>query len=185
LTDLERCGYRPSRGSRFVRGRGEIVGDSAEQQHRATEAAAAGRLRAELEAWRASVQRYVAVETDEDAEAWVEGAARLCHPEIEWDLTDFAGIPELPLTLYGVDAVGAFWRDWFSSWTPHDLEFEMVDAGDSVVMLIERERVRARESGRIVTIGPYAQRATFAGGLMATWKAFSSQEQALALAFTA
>jgi hypothetical protein len=142
-------------------------------------------VRSELAAWRASAERFVRVKTQEHARAWIDEAARLCHPQISWDLTEFGPPPGIPLVLYGIESVTDFWRSWFHQWVPLRREFELVDAGDSIVMLVDLECFEDRSSGELVTIGRYAQRATFADGLMASWKAYLSQAEALNVAFAA
>ena len=140
---------------------------------------------ADIEAWRASAERFTKVESEEDRSDWIDRAVRLCDPEITWDLRDFAGPPGIPVVLYGVDAVRPFWEDWLATWTPLELEFEMVDAGESVVMLVEVDRFRARGSTQTITLGPYAQVATFNDGLMTSWKVYADQARALEAAFAA
>jgi hypothetical protein len=136
-----------------------------------------------VDAWRSSVDRFIDLETRQQRHAWIEYAASICHPDIEWDLTEFAHPPNVPIVLYGIDAVRSFWQHWLEAWVPLGLEYEMVEAGDSVVMLVEKERFRARATGSMLTMPPYAQRAKFENGLMVTWKAYATQEGALEAAW--
>ncbi len=67
-----------------------------------------------------------------------------------------------------------------SGWRVETLEFEyhLVDAGDRVVMLLE-QRMRGRSTGIEVSLGKYAQVATFRDGLIFRWKLYLSQAEAL------
>lgn len=136
-----------------------------------------------IETWRSSVDRFIDLESRQERYAWIEYAASICHPDIEWDLTEFAHPPNVPMVLYGVDAVRSFWQHWLDAWVPLGAEYEMVEAGNSVVMLVRKERFRARATGSVLTMTPYAQRATFRDGLMITWKAYGSQSAALEAAW--
>ena len=59
-----------------------------------------------------------------------------------------------------------------------DFEYELVDAGESVVMLLT-QRMRGRSTGIEVPMGRYAQVATFRNGLVVRWKFYASQSAAL------
>jgi hypothetical protein len=147
----------------------------------ATSAALGGVRPADL--WRGSVDGFIDLETRVERDAWTERTTQICHRDIEWDLTEFAHPPNIPIVLYGIDAVRSFWRHWLDAWIPMGIQYDMVDTGDSVVLLVERERLRARATGSVLTMTPYAQRATFENGLMVTWKAYASQAQALEVAW--
>ena len=142
-----------------------------------------GVRRSNADIWRASVDRFVDLESRADRNAWIDYATRICHPDIEWDLNEFAQPPNIPIVLYGIDSVRAFWEHWLDAWVPLGIHYDMVDAGDSVVMLVEEERLRARGTDGVLEMEPYAQCATFDGGLMVTWKAYASQSRALEVAW--
>ena len=136
-----------------------------------------------VRAWRASVERFADLVSTEQCEAWIDQASAICHPDLEWDLAEFAGPPNIPILLFGIDAVQSFWREWLRDWVPLGLNYDVVDTGNRAVLLVERERFRARSTGDLVTIGPYAQLATWEDGLMVSWKAYASQARALEIAW--
>lgn len=80
---------------------------------------------------------------------------------------------------HGAAVQGAASREWFAAWETLEFDYEMIDAGDRVVLLID-QRMRGRSSGVEVPIGRYAQIATFRDGLMIHWKVYMSQAAALA-----
>jgi hypothetical protein len=67
---------------------------------------------------------------------------------------------------------------WLDAWGTFDFEYELVDAGDRVVMLVD-QRTRGRSSAIEVPWAKYAQVATFRDGLMVHWKMYASQSKAL------
>ena len=78
----------------------------------------------------------------------------------------------------GIEAVRQFWREWLAAWETVEFEYELVDAGDRVVALLD-QRMRGRSTGIEVSLGKYAQVATFRDGLMVHWKLYPSQSEAL------
>ena len=103
--------------------------------------------------------------------------ADLYHPDIEWDVSEMP-MPDLAAVYRGRDAVLRFWRQWLSAWEAVEFEYEMVGAGDHVVMLVD-QRMRGRYTGIEVPFGKYAQLATFRDGLMVRLKMYRSQSEAL------
>jgi ketosteroid isomerase-like protein len=101
----------------------------------------------------------------------------LLDPEVEWDGTDI-GIPDLEGIYHGVDGVQRFWRTWLSSWETVLFEYELIDAGDQVVALID-QRMRGRSTGIEVAFGKYAQLFTLRDGLIVHWKGYRIQADAL------
>jgi ketosteroid isomerase-like protein len=102
--------------------------------------------------------------------------AELWDPDIEWDAS------EAPVDLGGVyrgkGDVRRWWRDWLAAWETTHFEYELVDAGDRVVMLLD-QRMLGRSTGIEVPVGKIAQVATFRNGLMVHWKLYLSQAEAL------
>ena len=78
----------------------------------------------------------------------------------------------------GVEPVRRFWREWLAAWETVQIEYELVDAGDSVVALIDQS-MRGRSTGIDVPIGKYAQIYTFRDGRVVHWKLYMSQADAL------
>jgi hypothetical protein len=71
-----------------------------------------------------------------------------------------------------------FWRDWLAAWETLAFEYQLLDVDDAVVMLLE-QRMRGRTSGIEVSLGKYAQVATYRDGLIVHWKSYASQSDAL------
>jgi hypothetical protein len=101
----------------------------------------------------------------------------LYHSDIEWDASDVP-MPDLAGFYRGRDSVMSFWQQWFAAWEALEFEYELMDAGNRVVMLVD-QRMRGRSTGIEVSFGKYAQVATFADGLMVHWQFFLSQPKAL------
>jgi ketosteroid isomerase-like protein len=101
----------------------------------------------------------------------------LLDPEVEWDGTD-SGVPDLEAVYHGVEGVQRFWREWLSSWETVSFEYELIDAGDRVLALVD-QRMRGRSTGIEVAFGKYAQLYTFRNGLIVHWKGYRSQDDAL------
>jgi len=100
----------------------------------------------------------------------------LLDPDIEWDASDI--VFDLSGVYHGAEAVKQYWRDWLAAWETVQFEYELVDAGDRVVALID-QRMRGRSSGIEVTLGKYAHVYTFKDGLIVHWKLYVSQSDAL------
>src|SRR4051812_44146144 len=103
--------------------------------------------------------------------------ADLLDPEIEWDSSE---LPMLDISgvYHGIPAVRLFWREWLAAWETVQFDYELVDAGDHVVALID-QRMRGRSTGIEVRLGKYAQVYTFRDGLIVHWKLYESQSEAL------
>ena len=65
-----------------------------------------------------------------------------------------------------------------SAWETLQFEYELVDAGERVVLLLD-QRMRGRSTGIDVPMGNYAHVATFRNGLVVHWKFYASQSEAL------
>jgi hypothetical protein len=105
-------------------------------------------------------------------------------PEVEWDPTEVAetfGIPDINQIYVGIEGGKAFWREWLSAWEAVEFDYELLDAGEQVVALID-QRMKGRVTGISFDLGSYAQTFTFRDGLLTRWKCFGKQEDALAAA---
>ena len=101
----------------------------------------------------------------------------IMDPEVEWDssgltLLDIGGVYR------GREGVRQFWRDWLFAWETVQFEYELIEAGDRVVALID-QRMRGRSTGIEVAIGKYAHVYTFRDGLVIHCKAYLRQSEAL------
>jgi hypothetical protein len=101
----------------------------------------------------------------------------LLAPEIEWDSSDLT-VPDIAGVYRGPEGVGEFWREWLAAWETVQFEYELIDAGDRVVALID-QRMRGRSTGIEVALGKYAHVYTFSNGLITHWKGYMSQPDAL------
>jgi hypothetical protein len=122
-----------------------------------------------VELYRAAIEDFLAGKSD-----W---GAELTHPEIEWDACESA-VLDLRRVYRGKEAVRQWWREWFAAWETQQFEYELIDAGDRVVMLLD-QRLQGRSSGIEVFLGQWAQVATFRNGLIIHWKLYRSQSDAL------
>jgi ketosteroid isomerase-like protein len=112
-----------------------------------------------------------------DTEAAISVLADLWDPEIEWDAS---GSPVLDISgVYrGIEAVRQWWREWYGAWETLQFEYELVDAEDHVVMLLDL-RMRGRSTGIEVPLGKFAFVNTFRDGLIVHTKIYMSQSEAL------
>jgi SnoaL-like domain len=132
-----------------------------------------------VEIWRASIEEVRAGTSESDREATLTKMAELWDPEIEWDVSAYGDLPPDISGVYrGKEAVRDFWREWLAAWEVIQFEYELVDAGDRVVMLLE-QTMRGRSTGIEMSLGEYAQVATFRDRLMVHWKLYASQSEAL------
>ena len=133
-----------------------------------------------VELWRAAIEDLRTRLLRRDVEGVVTRfpGQELWDPEIEWDASEAAAAPDIGGVYRGVDAVRRWWREWLAAWEVIEFEYELIDVGDSVVMLLD-QRMRGRSSGIEVPAGKYAQVATFRDGLMVRWKLYMSQSKAL------
>ena len=112
-----------------------------------------------------------------DAEAAIARQAELWDPELELDAS---GFPVLDITgVYrGADAARNWWREWYAAWETLRFEYELVDAGDRVVALLDL-RLRGRSTGIEFPPAKGAWVFTFRDGLIVHMKLYMSQAEAL------
>jgi uncharacterized protein len=101
----------------------------------------------------------------------------LSDPEIEWDASEVPA-PDIGGVYRGPEGVRQFWREWLAAWETVQFDYELVEAGDRVVALID-QRMRGRSTGIEVPFGKYARIYTFKDGLIVHWKLYMSQSEAL------
>jgi hypothetical protein len=103
----------------------------------------------------------------------------LLDPSVEWDASELVlVVPDFSGMYRGIEGVRRFWREWLAAWQTVQAEYKLVDAGRSVVALID-QRMRGRSTGIEVPFGRYAQVYTFKDGLVVHWKAYLRQTDAL------
>jgi len=101
----------------------------------------------------------------------------LLDPNVKWDALE-GDILDISDIYHGPEAVRQYWRDWLGAWETVQFEYELIDAGDRVVMLID-QRMRGRSTGIEVPLGKYAQVYKFRDGLIVHWKLYRHQSDAL------
>ena len=129
-----------------------------------------------VEIWRSFLDDLLAA-NESNWEQWLARIPEILDPEIKWDASQTA-VPDLAGVYRGIEAVVQWWRQWLAAWETTDYEYELVDAGDQVVLLLD-QRMRGRSTGIEVALGEYAQLATFTEGRIVHWKVYVDQSKAL------
>jgi hypothetical protein len=134
-----------------------------------------------VETWRVSIEDIragIAASEDEiDRESMVSKMAELWDREIEWDVSEAQTLDASGI-YRGIEGARQWWREWLSAWESIRFEYELVDAGESVVWLLDL-RMRGRSTGIEVARGKHAWVATFSDGLIVHQKLYQSQSEAL------
>ncbi len=128
-------------------------------------------LRASLEGLLASLTAGTSLDDT------VSGMGGIWDPEIELDATE-APVLDVNQVYRGADAVRQFWLEWFSAWETLRFDYELVDAGERVVMLLDLQ-MRGRSTGIEVPFGKFAWVNRFRDGLIVHVKLHMSQCEAL------
>jgi hypothetical protein len=126
---------------------------------------------------RAGLEAFFAGTSESAREDMLSSGAEGWDPEIELDAS---ATPALDISgVYrGSDAVKRFWREWLAAWETIRSEYELVDAGDRIVMLFDM-RMRGRSTGIDVPLGKVAWVFTYRGGLLVRMKLYMDQSEAL------
>jgi ketosteroid isomerase-like protein len=131
-----------------------------------------------VEIWRANIEGQLAeLSAGTSPEATISKMTEIWDPEMELDASE-SGVPGLNGVYRGTDAVRQFWREWFSAWQTLRFEYELVDARERVVMLLDL-RMRGRATGIEVPFGKFAWVSTFKDGLIVHIKLYMSPSEAL------
>jgi ketosteroid isomerase-like protein len=133
--------------------------------------------RENVEIVREAVEAFRASTSESDREGMLSKIAERWDPEIE---LNFSEAPVLDITgVYrGKDAVKQVWREWLAAWENLRFEYELVDAGERVLMLFDL-RMRGRSTGIEMPFGKVAWVYTFKDGLIVHEKFYMSQAEAL------
>jgi ketosteroid isomerase-like protein len=107
----------------------------------------------------------------------LRSGADILHPDVVWDATD-SQIFDISRVYHGLEGVREFWREWLGAWETVEFDYELIEAEDQVVALID-QRMRGRSTHIDVPIGKYAQVYTFRDGLVVHWKLYESHSEAL------
>lgn len=131
-----------------------------------------------LEIWRASIEaQLAALASGTSPEATIPKMAEIWDPEVEVDATDAHAL-DIKGVYRGAHAARRFWEEWFSAWETLRFEYELVDAGDRVVMLVDMQ-MRGRSTGIEIPFGKFAWVGTFRAGLIVHAQLYMSQSAAL------
>jgi hypothetical protein len=117
------------------------------------------------------------VEGEFDAEAAIARQAELWDPEIELDASEFP-VLDISGVHRGADAARNWWREWYAAWDTLRFEYELVDAGDRVVVLLDLA-LRGRSTKIEFPPAKGAWVFTFRDGLIVHMKLYISQSEAL------
>ncbi len=131
-----------------------------------------------VETWRANIEGQLAeLAAGTSPEATIPKMAELWDPDVELDATE-AAVLDLNAVYRGADAVRQFWQEWFSAWETLRFDYELVDAGERVLMLLDMQ-MRGRSTGIEMPFGKFAWVGTFRDGLLVSVKLYMSQSEAL------
>src|SRR6185503_6667756 len=130
-----------------------------------------------VEQLRAGIEGFLAGTNESAREEMLSRIAEGWDPEIELDASE-TPVLDISGVYRGRDAVKRFWREWLAAWETIRSEYELVDAGDRIVMLFDM-RMRGRSTGIDVPLGKVAWVFTYRGGLLIRMKLYMDQSQAL------
>jgi hypothetical protein len=130
-----------------------------------------------VETLRGAVENFLAGTGEFDREEMLSRLAEDWDPEIELDSSE-APVLDVSGVYRGTDAVRHFWREWFAAWETVEFDYELLDAGERVVMLMDL-RMRGRSTGIEVPFGKVAWIFTYRNGLVVHQKLYMSQAEAL------
>src|SRR6476620_1527284 len=117
-----------------------------------------------VEQLRAGLESFLAGTSESAREDMLGGQAEGWDTEIELDASE-APVLDIAGVYRGRDAVQRFWREWLAAWETFQFDYELVDAGDRVVMLLDA-RMRGRSTGIDVPFGKAAWVFTYRSGLI-------------------
>lgn len=132
-----------------------------------------------VELVRRALEGFIAGKIEFDAEGAVTkmSGEEYWDPQIEFDVSESV-VPDLRGVYHGKEAVRHWWGEWLAAWETVQFEYDLVDAGDRVVVLID-QWMRGRSTGIEVSRGAYAQVLTFRDGLTVHWRFYAAQSDAL------
>src|SRR5262249_22511886 len=130
-----------------------------------------------VEIVRRVTEAFGAGTSESDRERMLTKIAELWDPEIEMDASE---VPVLDVSgVYrGAHAVRQVWREWLAAWQTTPFDYELVDAGDRVVQLLDLQ-VRGRSTGIEMPFGKFAFVYTVRDGLIVLQKLYMDQSEAL------
>jgi hypothetical protein len=133
--------------------------------------------RENVERLRVGIENFLAGTSESARDDMLRRAAEGWHPEIELDASE-TPVLDIGGVYRGPDAVRGFWREWLAAWETVEFEYDLVDAGDRVVMLFDM-RMHGRSTRIEVPFGQVAWLFTYREGLLFHQKFYLSQSEAL------
>jgi ketosteroid isomerase-like protein len=132
-----------------------------------------------VELVRSIAEDFLSADFEFDAEGMITSVPgeECWDGDIEWDASR-TGVPGLTSVCRGKEAVRQWWREWYAAWETIRFEYELVDAGDRVVLLAD-QRMRGRSTGIEVRPRKYAMVCTLRDGRIVYWKFYPGQSEAL------
>ena len=131
-----------------------------------------------VETWRANLEALRAqLAPGASPEAAISTLAEIWGPQVELDATNATAL-DLKQVYHGADEVRQFWQEWLSAWETLSFDYELVDAGERVVALLDM-RMRGRSTGIDVPFGKFGWVSRFRDGLIVHVKLYMSQSDAL------
>jgi hypothetical protein len=130
-----------------------------------------------VEIWRENLEaQLAALAAGTSPEATISEMAKIWDPEIELDASN-STVLDLKRLYRGADQVRQFWQEWFSAWETVQYDYELLDAGERVVML--ELKMRGRATGIEMPFGKFAWVSTFKDGMAVHVKLYMRQAEAL------
>src|SRR5450631_3844064 len=130
-----------------------------------------------VEILRAEIESFLAGTSESAREDMLGGQAEAWDPEIELDASE-APVLDIAGVYRGRDAVQRFWGEWLAAWETFRFDYELVDAGERVVLLLDL-RMRGRSTGIDVPLDNVAWVYTYRSGLLIHQKFYMDQSEAL------
>jgi SnoaL-like domain len=130
-----------------------------------------------VEILRAEIERFLAGTSESAREDMLGEQAEAWDPEIELDASE-APVLDIAGVYRGRDAVKRFWREWLAAWETMRFEYELVDAGDRIVLLFAPQ-MRGRSTHVDTSFGKVAWVYTYRDGLLIHQKFYMGQPEAL------
>lgn len=133
--------------------------------------------RANVELVRGAFEEFLAGKSEFDSDGMLTklNSEDFWDPDIELDCPET--LPDIGGIYRGVAEVRRWWREWLAAWETVEFQYELLDAGEDVVALIDQ-----RMRGRFTSIEfplEYAHIITIRDGSWVRWKFCRTQSEAL------
>jgi hypothetical protein len=133
--------------------------------------------RENVERVREGIESFLAGTRESTRDDMLSRAAEGWDPEIELDASE-TPVLDIADIYRGSDAVRGFWREWLAAWETVEFEYELVDAGNRVLMLFDM-RMHGRSTHIEMPFGKVAWLFTYSEGLLIHLRFYMSQSEAL------